>query len=124
MSSIGYPAALRTPRTIELPSLPTRLRLTRRGRRVIAVLLAVVAAVVVLLALLGGAGAATAGGAAGAPLPTLTVDAGDTLWSIAEEIAPGADPRGVIYELKKLNGLPSAAVSPGQVLSIPAVYAR
>ncbi len=47
---------------------------------------------------------------------------GDTLWSIAETI-PGSenvDLRKVIYEIKKLNGITSSKLIPGQILMVPA----
>ncbi len=50
---------------------------------------------------------------------TVEVGAGDTLWGIAESIAPAADPRDVIYEIMRLNGLDDAVVQPGQQLVLP-----
>lgn len=47
-----------------------------------------------------------------------TVQQGDTLWSIAVEHFPG-DPREGVWELEQRNGLPSAAIVPGQVLVLP-----
>ena len=46
---------------------------------------------------------------------------GDSLWSIAQSI-PGSehvDLRKVVHEIKKLNGLKTSSLSPGQVLIIP-----
>ncbi len=48
---------------------------------------------------------------------------GDTLWSIAAEIAPTADPREVIGEITRLNMLQGGVLQIGQELSIPAAYA-
>ncbi len=39
----------------------------------------------------------------------LVVQPGDTLWSIAQRIAPAQDPRAVVAELRQRNGLGSAA---------------
>ncbi len=50
---------------------------------------------------------------------THVVMGGETLWQIAEEHAPGEDPRSYIYELKRLNDLPSVQVVPGQLLKLP-----
>ncbi len=47
---------------------------------------------------------------------------GDTLWHIAETIAPAADPRDVIVELMQFNGLSSADVPAGFELAIPPQY--
>jgi LysM repeat protein len=52
----------------------------------------------------------------------VTVQSGDSLWSVASRLAPKADPRDVIADLVNLNGLSSAVVTPGQQLAIPAQY--
>lgn len=50
----------------------------------------------------------------------VTVKPGDTLWAIAAQHGdPRDDIRKVIFEIKRLNGLDSSAVSPGQVLRVP-----
>ena len=103
----------------------TRLRLTARGRRIVAALAAMPAVVALTLAVLSG-GSALASRDAGAPaesFTTLTVTAGESLWSIAEQIAPGADPRDVVDAIVRLNGLEGVTVSAGQQLAIPAEYA-
>jgi nucleoid-associated protein YgaU len=41
---------------------------------------------------------------------------GDTLWSIALEIAPGSDPRPVVHALRAANG--DVALEVGQVLTL------
>jgi LysM repeat protein len=102
----------------------TRLRLTVRGRRVLAVLAAVPAVIALSAAVIGG-GAALASRDAGAPagsFSTVTVTAGDSLWSIAEDIAPGRDPRDVVDEIVRLNALDSVVVQAGQSIAIPAAY--
>lgn len=102
-----------------------RLRLTQRGRRVITGLVAlpVVAALSAAL-LLGGSSAVATGQAGSVDFSHVTVSAGETLWGIAERIAPTADPRDVIAEVMRLNGLMSSAVQPGQRLAIPTAYAH
>ena len=48
------------------------------------------------------------------------VRSGDTLWSIAEDIAlPGSDMRGVVAEIKGLNALDTSMIRPGQTLVVP-----
>jgi Tfp pilus assembly protein FimV len=54
--------------------------------------------------------------AAGASV--VTVQAGDTLWSIARSVAPGRDPRDVVDQLMASNHLKSASLSPGQTLNV------
>ena len=100
-----------------------RLRITARGR---AVLLALVAAplVAVLLMLALNGGGATATLDAGAPAQVVMIEPGQSLWSLAESIAPGADPRDVIEELVAFNRLGSADVWAGQQIAIPQQYTR
>jgi len=102
----------------------TRLRLTLRGRRVLAVLAALPAVIALSAAVIGG-GAALASRDAGAPadsFTTVTVAVGDSLWSIAEDIAPERDPRDVVDEIVRLNALDSVIVQAGQSIAIPAAY--
>lgn len=102
----------------------TRLRLTVRGRRVLAALAAAPVVAGLAAAIVGG-GAALAtreDGAGAEAFDLVTVTAGDTLWSIAQEVAPGHDPRDVVYELKALNNLAGGVLTPGQQISVPAAY--
>ena len=99
----------------------TRMRLTVRGRRILAALAALPAVVALSLAVISG-GSALASRDSGAPtgsFATLTVASGDSLWSIAEQVAPGADPRDVVDAIVRLNALDGVTVSAGQQLSIP-----
>ena len=111
--------------TIQLSAHPTtRLCMTPRGRRAVALLAASPAIVALALAAVSG-GAALATHEQGAPagtFETVTVMAGDSLWSIAEDVAPDADPRDVIGAITRLNALDSSGVSAGQRLSIPLEY--
>ncbi|MFT3798668.1 MAG: LysM peptidoglycan-binding domain-containing protein [Microbacterium sp.] len=111
---------------IRMPAAPApRLRLTARGRRVIAVL-ASLPAVVALSIAIGFSGGALAANESGAPAGTfeqVTVMPGDTLWSIAETVAPGADPRDVVDAIARLNALSSGALDAGQTIAIPLEYA-
>lgn len=98
----------------------TGLRLTRRGRLV-------AAAVTLLIAALTLIGVASRVGSlsGSAPVPAsapsqVVVAPGDTLWSIAERVAPQRDPRPVIAQIRKLNGLPSGDVQAGQTLLLRA----
>jgi LysM repeat protein len=104
-------------------SAPTRLRLTRRGRIVFTTLGAVPLVAWALITVLGsGDAAADAGAELGArTFEYVTVHQGDSLWAIAESIAPHGDPREVIDEIIRLNGLDDAMVEPGQRLALPVV---
>jgi len=103
----------------------TRLRLTVRGRRLLASIAALPAVIALSLAVISG-GSALASRDLGAPsgsFATVTVSAGESLWSIAERVAPGADPRDVVDAIVRLNALDGVTVSAGQQLSIPGEYA-
>jgi nucleoid-associated protein YgaU len=115
MSSITYSTDYPT------PVVRTRLRLTRRGRAVIAILVSLPLVIaLVMLALNGGGATATSG--AVAPT-TVTVQAGESLWSLAGVLAPEASPADVVSDILAINGLDSASVQPGQVLIVPERYA-
>jgi hypothetical protein len=94
-------------------------RLTRRGRLLltgVALVLLVVAAV-----LLSG-GAPASAGTDQAPAATgerVTVRPGETLWQIAERVAPGSDPRETVARILDLNGLQTAEVQAGSALRLP-----
>ena len=102
----------------------TRLRITRRGRAVLASAIAVPLVLGTAAAVLNGGGAVATGTAPTAEFTYVEVEAGQSLWSLAETIAPQADPREVIADVVQLNGLPSADVQPGERLAIPFEYLR
>ncbi|WP_372984156.1 LysM peptidoglycan-binding domain-containing protein [Microbacterium sp.] len=109
-----------------LPARPaTRLKLTARGRRVVLAVAAVpLAAGIAFAALSGGSAMASGEQTATASFATVTVMPGDTLWSIAESMAPGADPRDVIGDITRLNLLRGGELQIGQELAIPAQYSE
>lgn len=100
-----------------------RLRLTKRGRVVFTSLAAIPLVIGVAVVGLSAGGAAANTAAAGATFTYITVDPGESLWQLAESIAPDADPRDVIAEIMNLNQLSTAGVEPGQRLAIPQRYA-
>ena len=113
----GSPASTGSPATAR-----TRLRITSRGRAVLLALVSVpLSAVLLVLALNGGGAIATLDAAA--PAQIVMVQPGQSLWSLAESIAPNDDPRDVILELVAFNRLESADVWAGQQISIPQQYA-
>lgn len=117
MTAIGYPApaAFRS---------STRLRLTQRGRRVLVALAALPAVIALSFAIIGGGSAlASLDAAPASSFVTVVVAPGDSLWAIAEEVAPQADPRDVVDAIVRLNALGGVTVEPGQELAIPAEYA-
>lgn len=119
------------PRARALPDRATRLRRRRLALLVAVVVLAglVLAAVRVTAALvdIGGSSGpepiATEPGAAGpgaAPVAgeTYIVQPGDTLWSIATEVAPDEDPRVVVDALRAANGGPDLEVGERLVIDL------
>jgi len=102
------------------------VRLTRRGRIVVTVMLAAVSLSLVVLAWLAIAArtaqAADGGQSPGAVYQNLTsvvVHPGQTLWSIASQAEPTADPRIVMQQIIDLNALHGTSVVPGQRLWVP-----
>ena len=109
--SVGY----------QLPK--SHLRLTKRGRAVFTTLAAlplVVAAFV--YAINGGNATATVDEAPAQSYEYVTVVAGESLWAVAGEIAPSADPRDVVADILSFNGMSSAELFPGQRLALPPQY--
>ena len=103
---------------VSAPGGPARLRLTRRGRVVLGGL-GLVAALGVA-AVVGPAMGGTADPALElAGRSSVVVHSGDTLWSIAESVAPDADTRGVVDALREANDLQGTHLVPGQVLVLP-----
>jgi LysM repeat protein len=51
-------------------------------------------------------------------IETITVQSGDTLWSIAANIAPDHDPRQIIAQLQYLNHLDGSVLESGQNLKV------
>ncbi|MBE7186702.1 MAG: LysM peptidoglycan-binding domain-containing protein [Jatrophihabitans endophyticus] len=118
------PGRARSPRRVEVvPAAvlrplhdPAPLRLTRRGVVVLTAVLAAIAIGVVLFA----AASSRAAGAPSAPAGrgAVTVQSGDTLWSIASRVAPGEDPRAEIATIRRLNDLHGVGLVPGQRLRV------
>jgi LysM repeat protein len=101
---------------LQYPSLP---RLGRRGR--LARFLLVLSLTVVL-----GAGFAMRAGAgvsihhASKSYVIMVVAPGETLWSIASDVAGRGDVRAMVDEIISVNSLSTPDVSPGQSLRVPA----
>jgi len=94
----------------------TGMKLTVRGRRVVA-LLALLPIFVAFLLI--GTRAAQAD-ATGPTTAVVKVEAGQSLWDVAVAIAPNEDPRSTIWTIKALNGLETSEVQAGQALIVPA----
>ncbi len=64
-------------------------------------------------------GVADSGGFVPGAASSVTVESGDTLWSLAQRLDPQANPREVIAAIMTLNRLDTPTLQPGQVLLLP-----
>lgn len=101
-----------------------RLRLTARGRVVLFLLVAIPVVIAALALVLGGGNAVATGEVGTDSFQYVTVEGGQSLWQLATELAPSADPREVVSDITHLNQLSSSDVHPGQRLAIPAQYSN
>ncbi len=95
------------------------LRLTRRGKIVVAVAAALLAAGLSLVIAASAQATSHSPGAVQQGLAKVTVRPGQSLWSVAESADPNADTRAVIRQIVELNGLSADTVMPGQRLWVP-----
>lgn len=100
-----------------------RLLLTRRGRLICRGLPLLTLATLVILGALAFIFPPQAQGSSSQPETkisrTVTVLHGDSLWDIAQQVAPEQDSRDVINRIMQINDLSSSQVQPGQVLEVP-----
>jgi hypothetical protein len=100
------------------------IRLTRRGRIVFGALGASVLTAVLLAGGFSVTNSAVASQSQsqtefGYVLPAY----GDSLWSIAEQLDPSADPRDLVYEIHQLNNLSGSDVDVNEPVAVPLRYA-
>ncbi len=102
------------------PAVHGAVRLTRRGRLL---LLAALVALLCAAFTLGRAGDSQASTDRSAPavLASTTVHPGESLWAVAQRVAPGRDPRALVQQIREINDLSSATVQVGQLLLLPRV---
>lgn len=79
------------------------------------------AAATVTLAVAGGLGWIGHGAHPRVPANTVVVEvgAGETIWDIAQRVAPRSDQRAVVERIRQLNHIVGSAVSPGQQVQVP-----
>jgi hypothetical protein len=99
----------------------TRLRITKRGRRVLTAAVALPLVIGALVAALNSGGAVADAEGASNDFTYVTMAQGESLWQLAQEIAPNSDPRDVVAEIVSLNQL-HGEVQAGQKIAIPAGY--
>ena len=120
MAQVTALAALPVQRAAVRPARPLQpaqpgLKLTVRGRRVVAILALLP---IVIMFILIGTRAAQAN-ATGPKTAVIKVESGQSLWDVALAVAPNEDPRNTIWAIKALNGLSSSEVQAGQGLIVP-----
>jgi nucleoid-associated protein YgaU len=99
------------------------LRLTRRGRVAVGIMSTLFLLLVVLFSGRLSADAGTSMSDQGSATGVVVVQAGESLWQIAQAIAPQADPRETVTLIRELNGLGESAIVPGQSIVVPATGA-
>lgn len=98
-----------------------RVRLTRRGRLATTVL---TLAILVAVFSVGRDSATPAVAAPPTTYDTISVAPGDSLWSIARERRPDADPRATVDQLIQLNRLRAGPLEAGRLLRVPTRQSR
>jgi hypothetical protein len=92
------------------------VRLTPRGLVVVCIAVALLAAGLVWVAWLSAPDSAARTPPPQQSAAVVTVQPGDSLWSLATWIAPGRDPRAEVAALQRINHLSGAELLPGQLL--------
>jgi len=124
MAQVTAVAALPVQRAAVRPVRPVRssttqtsnpVRLTARGRRVVALL----ALLPILAAFFFMSTRVAQADQSGPTTAIVKVEAGQSLWDVAVAVAPNEDPRSTIWTIKTLNGLTSSDVLAGQALTVP-----
>jgi hypothetical protein len=114
---VGTRSAAETLTPEHIRFAPGHIRLTRRGRLVL-----LVAAVLCMLIgfSLGDTLSFKTGSISTPPAArSIVVQPGQTLWGIATQVAPHADPRATIQQIIVLNHLPSTGLQVGETLAVP-----
>ncbi|WP_024356277.1 hypothetical protein [Leucobacter chironomi] len=101
-----------------------KLRLTRRGRVVFGSLVTVlVAALLALVATFAAPQAlASVSAADQQQFHYVVVQPGASLWSLATELDPAADPRDLVAEIVQLNQLDGSGIEAGEAIAVPLRY--
>ena len=111
--------------TITFSSAPApHLRLTARGRAVFGTLAAIPVVAIAMFLGIGAGGAQATAEAGSTSFEYVSVEPGQSLWQLAEQLAPQSDPSEVVADIVALNHLSSGDVQPGQQLAVPAEYSR
>lgn len=102
-----------------------KLRLTRRGRVVFGGLATVlVAGLMAFIAAIGAPQAIASDVEGGQQFHYVVAQPGSSLWSLATELDPSADPRDLVAEIVQLNQLEGSGVDAGQPVAVPLRYSE
>ncbi len=102
---------------------PARLRLTQRGRVVFGALATiVVAGLLAFVAALAAPQALASDESGGRQFHYVVAQPGTSLWSLAGQLDPEADPRDLVAEIVQLNQLDGSGVQAGQPIAVPLRY--
>lgn len=94
------------------------IRLTRRGRRVVAILALI--PIVITFLLLGMKVAQASDSSSNQTTTTVVVKPGQSLWDVASATGSDRDIRETIWMIQQLNGMKTSEVLAGQELVVPA----
>ena len=118
---MSRPAVLDRSPAPQAPVAPAAFRITRRGRLVLVALVVALAFAVISLGQAALSPQAQAGSETSSDASrTWVVQPNETLWSIAEQVDPDADPRETVARIVSMNDLPDSAVLVGQEIHVPA----
>lgn len=123
IATAAFSTSVSIPMARAVPGEP-RLRMTQRGRSVLMAIVATPLVIVAMMIALNGGQATASLEGSDVPFQYVTVTAGESMWQLAGELAPTADPREVIDQIVQLNRLTSPDVFAGQQLAIPAQYSQ
>lgn len=114
-----FPSVRTTParRTSSTRTQQTRMHLTGRGR--VAVFGAGLIAILGIVAVSSQVADASATASGSAATAVVVVQAGDSLWSIAQKVSSNVDPREMVVRIRELNALDGSVVVAGQSLVVP-----
>lgn len=123
MSSSNLEIAVSEATVASVNASSQQLRLTRRGKAVLAAAAAAAVLSVMSVLLFGQPVTAAATSVAGeANYGYVVPTPGDSLWEIAERLDSAADPRDVVAELVRFNQLPSAELNAYEPIAVPSKY--
>lgn len=117
--------AIQTNEALAVVAPEARLRLTKRGRAVFGTLATIlVAGLLAAVAAFAAPQALASNAQGGQEFQYVVAQQGSSLWSLATELDPQADPRDLVAEIVQLNQLEGSGVDAGQPLAVPLRYSN